>query len=216
MLAGASTDPDVERLLEGVAFLTGMARQKLDDEFPEFVQEIANLLFPHFLRPVPSTTMVAFTPRGAQMEIVSIPAGTELGSVPVDGTACSFRTTQDVEATPVILQDVRLSADVGQSPQLIFEFASPSVDVSQLPLSRLRLFLSGGYSEAAKLMLLLCKYVSAVRLECAAQVFDLDPRSLRPSGFDNVLLDYPRNAFPGYRVLQEFFVQPEKIPIHRS
>lgn len=211
MLAGASTDPDVERLLEGVAFLTGMARQKLDDEFPEFVQEIANLLFPHFLRPVPSTTMVAFTPRGAQMEIVSIPAGTELGSVPVDGTACSFRTTQDVEATPVVLQDVRLSADVGQSPQLIFEFVSPSVDVSQLPLSRLRLFLSGGYSEAAKLMLLLCKYVSAVRLECAAQAFDLAPRCLRPSGFDNVLLDYPRNAFPGYRVLQEFFVQPEKF-----
>ena len=79
MLSGMSADPDVERLLEGVAFLTGMARQKLDDEFPEFVQEIANLLFPHFLRPVPATSVVAFLPRGAQMETVLIPAGTELG-----------------------------------------------------------------------------------------------------------------------------------------
>lgn len=211
MLAGASTDPDVERLLEGVAFLTGMARQKLDDEFPEFVQEIANLLFPHFLRPVPSTTMVAFSPRGAQMEVVSIPAGTELASLPVDGTACSFRTTQDVEATPVALHDVRLSAEVGQLPRLIFEFVSPGADLSLLSLSKLRLFLAGGYSEAAKLMLLLCKYVTAVSLECADQVIDLGPRCLRPSGFDNALLDYPRNAFPGYRVLQEFFVQPEKF-----
>ena len=30
MLSGPSADPDVERLLEGVAFLTGLTRQKLD------------------------------------------------------------------------------------------------------------------------------------------------------------------------------------------
>ena len=211
MLAGVSADPDVERLLEGVAFLTGMARQKLDDEFPEFVQEIANLLFPHFLRPVPSTSMVAFSPRGAQMETVSIPAGTELSSLPVDGTACIFRTTQDVEAAPVVLQNVSLSTEVGVSPRLVFEFVSPGIDVSQLNISKLRLFLAGGYSEAAKLMLLLCKYVLAVRLECGTQMIDLGARCLRASGFDNALLDYPRNAFPGYRVLQEFYVQPEKF-----
>ena len=211
MLAGASTDPDVERVLEGVAFLAGMARQKLDDEFPEFVQEIANLLFPHYLRPVPSTTMVAFAPRGAQMETVSIAAGTELCSVPVDGTACSFRTTQAIEAYPVALQDVHLSGEVGVPPQLTLDFVTLGVDVSQLALSKLRLFLSGGYSEAARLLLLLCKYVQAVRLECAGREIDLGPRCLRPSGFDTALLDYPRNAFPGYRVLQEFFVQPEKF-----
>ena len=32
--------PDVERLLEGVAFLNGLTRQKLDDEFPELLQEL--------------------------------------------------------------------------------------------------------------------------------------------------------------------------------
>ena len=211
MLSGVSADPDVERLLEGVAFLTGMARQKLDDEFPEFVQEIANLLFPHFLRPVPSTSMVAFAPRGAQMETVAIPAGTELGSLPVDGTPCVFRTTQDVEAVPVVLQNAGLSAEVGLPPTLSFDFVSPGVDVSQLTISKLRLFLSGGYSEAAKLMLLLCKYVQAVQLECGTQVIDLGLGGLRASGFDNALLDYPGNAFPGYRVLQEFYVQPEKF-----
>lgn len=30
--SGSASDPDVERLLEGVAFLTGMVRQRLDDE----------------------------------------------------------------------------------------------------------------------------------------------------------------------------------------
>ena len=32
MLAERGGDPDVERLLEGVAFLTGKIRQKIDDE----------------------------------------------------------------------------------------------------------------------------------------------------------------------------------------
>jgi len=40
----SANDPDVERLLEGVAFLTGMVRQRLDDEFPEFIQELPQLL----------------------------------------------------------------------------------------------------------------------------------------------------------------------------
>ena len=40
MLADRGVDPDVERLLEGVAFLTGRIRQKLDDEVPEFLQSL--------------------------------------------------------------------------------------------------------------------------------------------------------------------------------
>ena len=38
MLGGQSSDPDVERLLEGVAFLTGLLRRKLDDELPEVIR----------------------------------------------------------------------------------------------------------------------------------------------------------------------------------
>ena len=35
-LSETSTDPDVERLLEGFAFLTSSVREKIEDEFPEF------------------------------------------------------------------------------------------------------------------------------------------------------------------------------------
>lgn len=60
----SANDPDVERLLEGVAFLTGMVRQRLDDEFPEFIQELAQLLYPHYLQPLPCLTLLQFQPRG--------------------------------------------------------------------------------------------------------------------------------------------------------
>lgn len=214
MLAGPSTDPDIERLLEGVAFLTGLARQKLDDEFPEFIQEIAGLLFPHYLRPVPATTMIAFEPRGALREHAHVPEGTELASVPVDGTMCVFRTTQPVDVHPLQIRS-RLIKESGRPPEIRIDFTLEHTDLAGLHVDSLRLFLSGGYTEASKLFVLLATEVSSIHLhadtDAGAWTTTLSPQALRQAGFDTELIPYPSHAFPGYRNLQEFFVQPEKF-----
>src|SRR4030042_1552847 len=75
MLSGPSADPDVERLLEGVAYLTALLRQKLDDEFPEIVHDLMHLIWPHYLRPVPSTTLITFSPKQTLKQSLKIPAG---------------------------------------------------------------------------------------------------------------------------------------------
>ena len=62
MLAERGSDPDVERLMEGFAFLAGRIRQKLDDEFPEITHTLLTLLWPQYLRPIPSMSIVEFTP----------------------------------------------------------------------------------------------------------------------------------------------------------
>ena len=48
-LSEAGSDPDVERMIEGFAFLTGRIREKLDDELPEVTGTFLNLLWPHYL-----------------------------------------------------------------------------------------------------------------------------------------------------------------------
>ena len=55
-------DPDVERILEGVAFLTGRLREKLDDELPEITYSLFNLLWPNYLRPLPACSVIQFLP----------------------------------------------------------------------------------------------------------------------------------------------------------
>src|SRR3954447_24279289 len=55
-------DPHVERLLEGFAFLAGRVRRKIDDEFPEISDALLNILYPHYLRPLPSMTIAQFLP----------------------------------------------------------------------------------------------------------------------------------------------------------
>ena len=79
MLGGPSSDPDVERLLEGVAFQTGLLRAKLDDDFPELIHDLARLVCPHFLRPIPATTMVAFAPKSSLTQSQTISGGGRAG-----------------------------------------------------------------------------------------------------------------------------------------
>ena len=86
MLSGPSSDPDVERLLEGVAFLTSQIREKLDDEFPEIIHELIQLIWPHYLRPVPSCSIIVFTPKPALKQSLTVKAGIQVASVPVEGT----------------------------------------------------------------------------------------------------------------------------------
>ncbi len=52
-----SLDPHVERLLEGFALLAGRVQLKIDDEFPELTDALLNILYPHYLAPIPSTSV---------------------------------------------------------------------------------------------------------------------------------------------------------------
>jgi len=60
-------DPYVERLFEGFAFLMGRLREKLDDDLPELTEGLVSLLWPHYMRTIPSLSVVAFTPDWRQL-----------------------------------------------------------------------------------------------------------------------------------------------------
>src|SRR5947208_16573516 len=93
MLAERGSDPDVERLLEVFSFRAARIRQKLDDEFPELTHSLLNLLWPHYLRPIPSMSILQFqSVPNALRDRALVPRGTEVHSVPVEGTRCRFRT----------------------------------------------------------------------------------------------------------------------------
>jgi type VI secretion system protein ImpG len=105
-LHGRTTDPDVERLLEGFAFLTARLREKVEDEFPELTHSIINMLWPNYLRPVPSMSIVSFTPDKSVSDKQPIARGTQLDSTAVFGTKCHFRTCRDVQIYPLKCTDV--------------------------------------------------------------------------------------------------------------
>jgi len=125
MLAERGGDPDVERLLEGVAFLTARIRERLDDSVPEMVHDLTELLLPHYLRPLPACSIVEFQPiPGALRARARIARHAELASIPVEGTACRFRTSADLDLLPVAVQDVSMDQAISANPVIRIHLAA--------------------------------------------------------------------------------------------
>ena len=92
-------DPHVERLIQAFAFLAGRIHHKIDDEFPEITDALLGVLYPHYLAPLPSMSVVQFVLDPEQGKLTSgyrIEQGTPLYSQPVNGTPSRFRTCYPV------------------------------------------------------------------------------------------------------------------------
>ena len=217
MLESSGADPDVERLLEGVAFLTGRLRQKLDDEIPELFQSMMSLLWPHYLRPVPSTGILQFQPMADQLSgPITVERGAEVESIPVDGTPCRFRTCYDVELAPIELARASLDLPMATDARLrIVVKAAGKAPFEQMKLRKLRFFLADDIVRASTLYLWLMRYAKHVEIRNpkTEQNFKLPADSIKPGGFarDEAILPYPSHAFMGYRLLQEYFTCPLKF-----
>jgi type VI secretion system protein ImpG len=217
LLADRGGDPDVERLLEGFAFLAARIRERIDDAVPEIVHDLTEMLLPHYLRSVPAATIVEMVPvPGALRGRLRVPAGAELASVPVDGTACRFRTSADLDMVPASVTDVTLDSSVSAAPVLRVQFQlAPQAVPAVFQAEGLRLHLHGEFPLASTLMLALGRHLRGVRVKATAsgRTVDLPRSSVRLSGLDQELplLPWPRMAPQGYRLLQEYFTLPQKL-----
>lgn len=101
--ANRSVDPHVERLIESFAFLTSRIQKKLDDDFPEITDALLNVLYPHYLAPIPSLAMVqlAGEPANIKPTGLAVPRHSRMHTNQIDGVACQYRTCYDVNIWPV-------------------------------------------------------------------------------------------------------------------
>ncbi len=110
--ADESPDPHVERLIESVAFLTGRIQRSLDREFPEVASALLDVLYPGYLAPVPSATVVQMEPDPAQGDLSSgyeIPAGTELYAATADRDRARFSTAYPVRLWPLRVEGCEIA-----------------------------------------------------------------------------------------------------------
>lgn len=104
-------DPHVERLIEGFAFLAGRIRLKVDDEFPEVTESFLNVLYPHYLAPIPSMAIAQFGAKsGTLTSGYPIPRGTGLYSQPIKETPVQFRTSYPVTLWPIEVKSATLQS----------------------------------------------------------------------------------------------------------
>ncbi|MDH4653358.1 type VI secretion system baseplate subunit TssF [Pseudomonas sp. BN606] len=211
-------DPYVERLFEGFAFLMGRLREKLDDDLPELTEGLVSLLWPHYLRTIPSLSIIELVPDLSQMKCSeSIEKGLEVLSQPLGPkrTRCSYTTTQDLTLQPLVMDSLRLAYEVDGRSVLLLRFTCGElVNWSQVDLTRLPLYLNADGALASALHLALTRHAETlyVRLPGHPERVTLDGNFVA-KGFaeDDRLWPKGDSAFSGYQLLLEYFTFREKF-----
>jgi len=221
-------DPLVERLLEGVAFLSARAQRRLDDEFPEISDALLSVLYPHALAPVPSGAIAQLACQPGLRVPVTVPSGAAIETDPVRGEPCRFRTSYDTTLWPVVIEGVKLTGlplaapacpslvGARSSLRITLATADPEMSFADLGVDRLRCFLRGPLEQTLPLYELLSGHVLGMALADGPN--DDRPTLVRgspvePVGFapEHALYPWSARSFSGFRLLTEYFALPEKF-----
>jgi len=227
-------DPYVERLLEGVAFLSARVQLELELQFPALTSHLLEIVYPHYLAPTPSMMVAAFEPDMQNAALVDgfvMPRHTEMRSTlgEDEQTPCVFRTAADVTLWPIEISEAEyidgrgalVAAGVSRQTEARAGIRlrlkrHGGLPISELGLDNLTLFMDGKGGQNWLLHELLCTEVTGLvgRSTDRRNDWTVDLRGgVVPLGFDpkEALLPTPRRSFDGYRLLQEYFAMPERF-----
>ena len=228
------SDPYVERLLEGFAFLAARVQLRVDAGFPRFTQHLLEMVYPHYLASIPSMAIVQMQPNlgeGSLAEGVKIPRGSQMRSGIGKGeqTACEYRTAHDLTLWPIEIVEAKYLASAsavanlgiplreGVKSGLRLRFRSTAgLLFNQLPLKSLPLFLRGAdvaYPIYEQFMANTLSIVIQPANRPVAWNEVLPSSSVKPLGFsdEQAVLPCSDRSFQGYRLLQEYFAMPERF-----
>jgi type VI secretion system protein ImpG len=229
-LAGETyDDPGVARLIQSVALMSARIRKRLDDDYPQFTESLLESLYPHYLRPMPSHTIVQVGGRG-EGELPDAPVllarGTVLRSSARQDSVCLFRTVYDVLLAPLRVaqlgfaplakapRSLRLPRGAASAIGIRIDTPGARALTGLLP-ARLRLFVDGDASTRAALIDALflrgvCAFVQADG-EAAWLPLAKLPLALAGLAEEDAMIPFPARSHPALRLLSEYFCYPEKF-----
>lgn len=229
----ACSDPYVERLLEGFAFLAARVQLRIDDSQGQLARHLLEMVYPTLLAPTPSMAIVEFTPSMSEGSLVDgfrLPRGSRMRSrVAADEkTECDFRTAADLMLWPLSVEEVRSLTNTAaiaatgaaltkgvQSGIAVRLRARGGHRIADLPIDQLVLHLSGADGRAERGYERLFRHTVRIAVcdnGAERRSPDAEPE-LRRAGFDDdeALLPVGTRGFQGYRLLQEYFALPERF-----
>ncbi len=229
------TDPYVERLMEGFAFLAGRIQLKLDAEFPRFTQRLLEIVYPQFLAPTPAMLIAQVNPDLGDPSLatgLTLARGSVMHGQPgkSGATACEFRTAHELRLWPLELTQVEYFTHAADLPLAAVPAwrkyrsglrlrlrCTAGLSFAQLALDDLRLHCTGSDDVAYRLHELVCGHTLGVLVlptrRPAAWHEAIDGDCIDAVGFDDeqALLPQTLHGFEGYRVLQEYFAFPQRF-----
>lgn len=216
-------DPYVERLLEGFSFSSARVQLKLQEEFPQFTEQVMELVYPGLQACRPAMGIVELCPQrssGQRFEPFEVSQGTFLSArTPHTDTPIRFRTTQTVSCWPIGLECLEYGKNL---PETSRRWSGPSIQ-SALRF-QIRVFNVKALIQAQPESL---TFFIAAEPETAFVVFELLQQSglamvvgkgiPRPVHIEwlgvesnDALLPMAPMGFDGFRIAQELLTMPRR------
>lgn len=226
-------DPYVERLLEGVAFLSSRVQLKIDDQFPQFTQHLLQAIQPHYLAPTPSICIAAFGPKDGDQGLLSghkVARGTELTAEPPAGTRTpvTFVSGHEVTLWPIkvakaeyigsraaVAAQAALAGVRANAALTIRLEPTGGVDLRQVEADTLEIFLEGNSAVPNELY----RQIIGETVAVVARPMDAQSKTHavleKPAQFgfaeEQALLPTDGRTLDAYRLLTEYFACPERF-----
>lgn len=218
------SDPYVERLIEGFAYMASRVQLKVDSSHSRLSNHLLETIHPSYLCPTPSMGVVQFVPdKSALTQKKRVPKGSRLKSVPLGNgqTRCEFVTSDDVELLPIQLIKVGFLSTraelISKYPKLAESSRSAVVltlrtldggPINKLRISSLRFFLAGIEDQAFKLYEYLYGGDAKAHIsqgESGIVRVGADTLSNKRFSRDRAVLREQSRSHSGFRILQELF-----------
>lgn len=218
-----SADPQVERMLESFAFMTGKLQKQIDDQFSDIANHLLSIIYEQLAAPIPSMTMLHFDADMAltkQAQGAIIKRHTEVYAT-ADNTdvTCTFRTCHDVVFWPIELQNVSVivrddidvkNIELTSSFYLRLQFNGHSPDNNKRP-KNIRLYINGNHKFKSELFAALFLSQNNIIVKQGGNSTCGDKISGVGVTHDEATLPCNSANFAGFRLLQEYFAFPDKF-----
>lgn len=211
-LGEGASDPDVERLLQGFAFLASRIHERLDNQYSEIAEAFLSVVWPQSLLPIPSLTMVQFDPdlQGVR-QTQSIPAGASLQTRRYHWGEHRFRTCRHVDIHPFRLANASIGGGRDSSTLILSFELGTGINLREIEFGRLAIYVSRDITDETFVntwMQWLTQYVTTVvvRSDNGSEIGGLgisyaaaDTASLIPAS---------ELELPGHRLMREYLAYP--------
>jgi len=231
-------DPYVERLIEGFGYMAARVQLKVDAEYPRFTQHLLEMVYPHYLAPIPSMALVQLQPdlsEGSLADGFTVPRGSALRSRMAKDvqTPCEYRTAHDVTLWPLEIAEAGYLSSTAAIAALgipnpgrvkavirLRLRTTAGLTVNKIALDQLVVCLRGADTLPTHVYEQLVANSTGIVIQPTsgkdAPWREVLPKSrIRPLGFneDEALLPVSARSFDGFRNLQEYFSFPERFLI---
>ncbi|MCL1076795.1 type VI secretion system baseplate subunit TssF [Parashewanella spongiae] len=218
-------DPELMMLIESFAFLNARLQSSLDDTFPDFTNGLLELFFPHYVKPLPSYSLLNFDLFTKVNASHVIPKGTEFNIHVNTESEMIFRSSEGIVIHPIQLTNVTaefapFNKDSGidnEQAKAMIELQLNTLDedtqFNELDINKIKLQLRGENSFILRLYDSIYNNRVETRVVADGNSFLLSKNKISPVGFshEEIILPEESSSLDGYNILTEFFAYPERF-----